>query len=164
MSPPPPRISPAESCTSPLPPSPPLQGFPGWIVQVIRYMILCNGFIPISLYITLEVVKVLQCVMVLNSDLLMWVRGGGVRAPGVANPGNISQPVHYCRCSFPPITHSLRSLLPLLLSAHPAIPPPTAGTIARLTHASTATPPPSTRIWGRWAGPPVSAVIILDCV
>jgi len=45
-----------------------MQGFPGWIVQTIRFVILTNGFIPISLYITLEMIKVLQCTLMLNQD------------------------------------------------------------------------------------------------
>lgn len=45
-----------------------LQGFPGWIIQVIRFIILLNGMIPISLYVTLEMVKVLQCVLLYNWD------------------------------------------------------------------------------------------------
>lgn len=46
----------------------PPQGFPGWIIQVIRFIILINGTIPISLYITLEMIKVLQCTLMLNQD------------------------------------------------------------------------------------------------
>ena len=45
-----------------------LQGFPGWIIQTIRFVILINGTIPISLYITLEMIKVLQCSLMLNQD------------------------------------------------------------------------------------------------
>jgi hypothetical protein len=37
-------------------------------------MILLNGFIPISLYVTLELVKVFQVTLVLNSDLRMYHR------------------------------------------------------------------------------------------
>ncbi len=44
------------------------QGFPGWIIQTIRFVILINGTIPISLYITLEMIKVLQCTLMLNQD------------------------------------------------------------------------------------------------
>ena len=46
-------------------------------------MILCNGFIPISLYITLEVIKVLQCILVLNADLKMYHRYGPQGVPQV---------------------------------------------------------------------------------
>ncbi|KAF5838676.1 hypothetical protein DUNSADRAFT_2440 [Dunaliella salina] len=48
------------------------QGFAGWIVQTIRFIILTNGFIPISLYITLEMIKVLQCTLMLNQDRKMY--------------------------------------------------------------------------------------------
>ncbi len=46
----------------------PAQSFAGWIVQVIRFCILLNGLIPISLYVTIEMVKILQCIWILNSD------------------------------------------------------------------------------------------------
>ena len=36
-------------------------GFGSWVVQAVRYIILLNNVIPISLYVTLELVKVLQC-------------------------------------------------------------------------------------------------------
>lgn len=36
--------------------------------QFLRYIILLSNLIPISLYVTLEVVKVLQCVISLNPD------------------------------------------------------------------------------------------------
>lgn len=49
-----------------------VQGFPGWIIQVIRFIILLNGIIPISLYVTLELVKVLQCVLLYNGDRQMY--------------------------------------------------------------------------------------------
>ena len=41
-------------------------------LKVIRFMILLYGIIPISLYITLEVIKIFQCVLVLNMDLRMY--------------------------------------------------------------------------------------------
>lgn len=44
------------------------QGFSGWIIQVVRFIILINGYVPISLYITLELIKVLQCTLMLNQD------------------------------------------------------------------------------------------------
>lgn len=37
----------------------------------LRFIILYNQFIPISLYVSLEVVKVIQCLL-LNSDLRMY--------------------------------------------------------------------------------------------
>ncbi|KAG2485813.1 hypothetical protein HYH03_015523 [Edaphochlamys debaryana] len=46
--------------------------FKGWVVGVIRWIILLNGIIPISLYVTIEVVKVFQCKMVLDNDRLMY--------------------------------------------------------------------------------------------
>ncbi|KXZ52548.1 hypothetical protein GPECTOR_9g592 [Gonium pectorale] len=47
-------------------------GFRGWVLGVIRWMILLNGVIPISLYVTLEVVKVIQCKMILDQDRQMY--------------------------------------------------------------------------------------------
>ncbi len=62
------------------------QSFAGWILQVIRFCILLNGLIPISLYVTIEMVKILQCIWILNSDRQVRVRGGRrarVWAPGL---------------------------------------------------------------------------------
>lgn len=47
-------------------------GFRGWAIQVIRFIILLNGLIPISLYVTLELVKVLQCKLLFNLDRAMY--------------------------------------------------------------------------------------------
>ncbi|GLI63173.1 hypothetical protein VaNZ11_005942 [Volvox africanus] len=46
--------------------------FKSWVLGVIRWMILLNGVIPISLYVTLEVVKVFQCKMILDLDREMY--------------------------------------------------------------------------------------------
>ena len=40
--------------------------------QALRFIILLSGVIPISLYVSLEVVKVFQCMMILNLDRLMY--------------------------------------------------------------------------------------------
>ena len=48
------------------------------IVQAIRFIILLNQFIPISLYVTLELVKVIQCYF-LNMDRRMYHPGTDVR-------------------------------------------------------------------------------------
>ncbi|KAJ9515335.1 hypothetical protein QJQ45_006610 [Haematococcus lacustris] len=69
------------------------QGFPGWIIQMLRFLILLNGMIPISLCkqrrgipahhhaqrlvvlpadVTLEMVKVLQCYIIYNTDRQMY--------------------------------------------------------------------------------------------
>ncbi|EFJ44459.1 hypothetical protein VOLCADRAFT_95397 [Volvox carteri f. nagariensis] len=47
-------------------------GFASWVLGVIRWMILLNGVIPISLYVTLEIVKFLQCKMILDLDREMY--------------------------------------------------------------------------------------------
>ena len=36
--------------------------------QLLRFIILFGNLIPISLYVTLEVVKVFQCVLLFNQD------------------------------------------------------------------------------------------------
>ncbi|GFR50254.1 hypothetical protein Agub_g12440 [Astrephomene gubernaculifera] len=46
--------------------------FKGWVLGVIRWVILLNGVIPISLYVTLEVVKVFQSKMLLDMDRQMY--------------------------------------------------------------------------------------------
>lgn len=46
--------------------------FRGWVLGVVRWVILLNGVIPISLYVTLEVVKVLQSKMLLDQDRAMY--------------------------------------------------------------------------------------------
>ncbi|GLC49980.1 hypothetical protein PLESTB_000329300 [Pleodorina starrii] len=46
--------------------------FRSWVLGVIRWVILLNGVIPISLYVTLEVVKVFQCKMILDLDRHMY--------------------------------------------------------------------------------------------
>jgi hypothetical protein len=43
-------------------------------LQFLRFLILLNNMIPISLYVTLEVVKVFQCTLLLNSDRAMYHR------------------------------------------------------------------------------------------
>jgi magnesium-transporting ATPase (P-type) len=47
-------------------------GFGSWVVQTLRYIILLQNVIPISLYVTLELVKVMQCVLLYNQDLKMY--------------------------------------------------------------------------------------------
>lgn len=47
------------------------RGFQGGCVTVLRFIILLNQLIPISLYVTLEVVKVFQCLF-LNADRQMY--------------------------------------------------------------------------------------------
>ncbi len=42
------------------------------LLQMLRFIILLSNLIPISLYVTLEVVKVLQCAMTLNQDRAMY--------------------------------------------------------------------------------------------
>ena len=49
------------------------QGWTGGVVTMLRFIILLNQLIPISLYVTLEVVKVIQCVF-LNWDRQMYHR------------------------------------------------------------------------------------------
>lgn len=46
------------------------------LVQFLRFMILINQLIPISLYVTLELVKVMQCTL-LTWDLQMYHRESG---------------------------------------------------------------------------------------
>lgn len=46
------------------------------LVQFLRFMILINQLIPISLYVTLELVKVMQCTL-LTWDLHMYHRASG---------------------------------------------------------------------------------------
>lgn len=59
-------------CTRPLPtPSCPPR-MHDLAPQVIRFVILLNGVIPISLYVTLEIVKLLQCKMLLDCDRGMY--------------------------------------------------------------------------------------------
>jgi magnesium-transporting ATPase (P-type) len=40
--------------------------------QFLRFIILLSNMIPISLYVSLEVVKVFQCTLLLNSDREMY--------------------------------------------------------------------------------------------
>ncbi len=47
-------------------------GFGAWVVQLVRYIILLNNMIPISLYVTLELVKVLQCSLLYSCDRKMY--------------------------------------------------------------------------------------------
>ena len=46
------------------------------LVQFLRFMILINQLIPISLYVTLELVKVMQCTL-LTWDLHMYHQDSG---------------------------------------------------------------------------------------
>ncbi|PNW71492.1 hypothetical protein CHLRE_16g656500v5 [Chlamydomonas reinhardtii] len=46
--------------------------FRGWVIGVVRWVILLNGVIPISLYVTIEVVKVFQCKMIYDQDREMY--------------------------------------------------------------------------------------------
>ena len=46
------------------------------LVQFLRFMILINQLIPISLYVTLELVKVMQCTL-LTWDLHMFHKASG---------------------------------------------------------------------------------------
>lgn len=41
-------------------------------VQFLRFIILLSNMIPISLYVSLEVVKVFQCALLLNQDRRMY--------------------------------------------------------------------------------------------
>eukprot|EP00879_Flechtneria_rotunda_P025867 GHRR01027521.1.p2 GENE.GHRR01027521.1~~GHRR01027521.1.p2 ORF type:complete len:120 (-),score=12.13 GHRR01027521.1:379-738(-) len=43
-------------------------------VQFLRFVILLSNMIPISLYVSLEVVKVFQCALLLNQDRQMYHR------------------------------------------------------------------------------------------
>jgi hypothetical protein len=43
-------------------------------MQFLRFLILLSNMIPISLYVSLEVVKVFQCTLLLNSDRQMYHR------------------------------------------------------------------------------------------
>jgi len=124
------------------------QGFAGWIVQVVRYMILCNGFIPISLYITLEVIKVFQCVLVSRSEKLMHGHVGYRGRNAVVVIATYGYGKERCRCHRSVFSDNcLQSVGPL---PHPLPAPssvrrcstPTWGcTIGRPTRGSTATPP-----------------------
>ena len=53
-----------------LPPSP-----LAWFVSLLRFVILLGNLIPISLYVTLEVVKVFQCALLLAADRRMYHAG-----------------------------------------------------------------------------------------
>mmetsp|Transcript_19543 Transcript_19543/g.46668 ORF Transcript_19543/g.46668 Transcript_19543/m.46668 type:complete len:1120 (-) Transcript_19543:221-3580(-) len=53
-------------------------GFGGFLVAFLRFIILYNQLIPISLYVSLEVVKVVQCFF-LNNDLGMYHAPTGTR-------------------------------------------------------------------------------------
>jgi hypothetical protein len=44
------------------------------VLQFLRFLILLSNMIPISLYVSLEVVKVFQCTLLLNSDRQMYHR------------------------------------------------------------------------------------------
>ena len=46
------------------------------LVQFLRFIILLNQLIPISLYVTLELVKVMQCTL-LSWDLQMYHKASG---------------------------------------------------------------------------------------
>ena len=46
-------------------------GVPGLLVTILRFVILLNQMIPISLYVTLELVKVAQCLF-FNWDMCMY--------------------------------------------------------------------------------------------
>jgi magnesium-transporting ATPase (P-type) len=41
-------------------------------LQLLRFIILFSNLIPISLYVTLEVVKVFQCALLFNQDRKMY--------------------------------------------------------------------------------------------
>lgn len=41
-------------------------------LQFLRFIILLSNMIPISLYVSLEVVKVFQCTLLLNPDREMY--------------------------------------------------------------------------------------------
>lgn len=41
-------------------------------LQFLRFIILLSNMIPISLYVSLEVVKVFQCALLFNSDRQMY--------------------------------------------------------------------------------------------
>lgn len=48
---------------------------PAWplcVLQFLRFIILLSNMIPISLYVSLEVVKVFQCALLLNQDRGMY--------------------------------------------------------------------------------------------
>eukprot|EP00775_Hariotina_reticulata_P007204 gene7204-7418_t len=47
-------------------------GGPAWAVAFLRFIILLSNMIPISLYVSLEVVKVFQCALLLNQDRRMY--------------------------------------------------------------------------------------------
>lgn len=42
------------------------------LLQFLRFIILLSNMIPISLYVSLEVVKVFQCALLFNSDRQMY--------------------------------------------------------------------------------------------
>jgi magnesium-transporting ATPase (P-type) len=44
------------------------------LLQFLRFIILLSNMIPISLYVSLEVVKVFQCALLLNQDRKMYHR------------------------------------------------------------------------------------------
>lgn len=70
--------------------------------QFLRFIILLSNVIPISLYVTLEVVKVFQCALLLNPDREMYHRWGGATAMG-QSPGctynKVAQLGRCCSCS-----------------------------------------------------------------
>jgi magnesium-transporting ATPase (P-type) len=47
------------------------------VVQFVRYVILLNQMIPISLYVTLELVKVAQCVILTYDEKMRHTPSGG---------------------------------------------------------------------------------------
>ncbi|KAI8470537.1 MAG: ATPase, phospholipid transporter [Monoraphidium minutum] len=49
-------------------------GVLGFFIMLLRFIILLGNLIPISLYVTLEVVKVFQCALLLNPDRAMYHR------------------------------------------------------------------------------------------
>jgi len=51
-----------------------LHALPYIVLQFLRFIILLSNMIPISLYVSLEVVKVFQCALLLNQDLAMYHR------------------------------------------------------------------------------------------
>lgn len=42
------------------------------VLQFLRFIILLSNMIPISLYVSLEVVKVFQCTLLFNADREMY--------------------------------------------------------------------------------------------
>ena len=57
-------------------------GFAAWLVQIIRFIILMAQAVPISLYVSLETVKVVQCKV---------TQGEGVLGRREAQGGNRGQ-------------------------------------------------------------------------